>query len=89
MIQELHSRASTLNGAVSSLDGPSVGGYYWLDITHNAVMVTVLWRPELGFGLYLPSDDIGYGCHPDEHHGYDVEAIWKRIVEILCPKEAS
>ena len=88
MIHELHSRASALPGVISSLDGPSVGGYYWLDIALGGIDVTVLWRPEIGLGLYLPTDDPGYGCNPDEHHGFDVKAIWTRITEVLCPKEA-
>jgi hypothetical protein len=88
MIHEIHRRASEITGTLSSLDGPSVGGYYWLDISLGPAAVTVLWRPEIGLGLYLPSDDIGMGCHPDEHYGYDVEAVWTRITGILCPKEA-
>ncbi len=88
MIQALHERASGLQGAMSSLDGPSASGYFWLDITLGGIAVTVLYRPELGLGLYTPSDDIGMGEMPDEAYHDDVERCWARIVELLCPKGA-
>jgi hypothetical protein len=62
LVQKLHERFPEATTHVDEPEKPK--GSHWLDVRNGQKIVTVEWRPELGFGFY--STDAGYGEGPEE-----------------------
>lgn len=62
------------------------GAVTWIDVRAGEQMVTVEYRPNLGFGLHRDDEDQGFGERPDEIYRA-VTPLVTRVTELLEPTE--
>ncbi len=83
-IQVLKSKLeSALPGATFNLDRPKhPTGVWFLDIDLHGRVISIQWRPRLGFGITGSDSNRAYGEGPDEVYA-DPESTIKRSLELL------
>lgn len=73
-------------GAEIVIDRPArPDGEWFLDAQVDGHVVTVQWRPAVGFGVSASAEEAGFGEGPDEQFT-DASVAARRVVELLLTK---
>lgn len=85
-LKKIQNRINERIPDVSMVYDPSEikGGSSWLDVESNDQHITIEWKPDFGFGLYLDNDN-SFGSGPNEIYRKE-EALLKRVSMLLIEK---
>ena len=69
-------------GAAFAFEGPSEGGFWWVQVQASGNLLEVEWRPGRGFGLAVPGRDAVFGEGVDEVYR-DAALAARRAAQLL------